>query len=67
MAKTEDELPRWAQIIIAAVIVGVLIWALVPKNIIWVALGIGIVIVGVVAYLVYKRLRLLNSRQWKYH
>ena len=55
MARTEDELPRWAQIVIAAVIVGVLIWAFVPKHIIWVALGIGIAIVGVVVYLVYRR------------
>jgi len=55
MAKTENELPPWVQIIIAALIVGAIIWALVPKPIIWVALGVAIAILGVVAYLAYKR------------
>lgn len=55
MARNNDELPRWVQIIIAAVIVGAIIWALVPRHIIWLALGIGIAILGVVAYLAYKR------------
>jgi len=55
MARNGDELPRWVQIIIAAIIVGVIIWVFVPKPIIWVVLGVAIAILGVVAYLAYKR------------
>jgi len=55
MARNSDELPRWYKIIIAAVIIGVVIYALVPKRIIWVALGVAIAILAVVAYLAYKR------------
>jgi hypothetical protein len=55
MARNSDELPRWVQIIIAALIVGAIIWALVPKPILWVVLGVAIAILGVVAYLAYKR------------
>jgi hypothetical protein len=55
MARNGDELPRWVQIIIAAIIVGVIIWVFVPKPVIWVVLGVAIVILGVVAYLAYKR------------
>ncbi|MGQ9546018.1 MAG: HNH endonuclease [Dehalococcoidia bacterium] len=55
MARNRDELPRWVQIIIAAVIIGVVIYVLVPKPIIWVALGVAIAILAVVAYLAYKR------------
>ena len=55
MSRNGDELPRWVQIIIAAIIVGVIIWVLVPKPIIWIALGVAIAILGVVAYLAYKR------------
>jgi len=55
MARNGDQLPRWSQIIIAAFIVGVFIWALVPKRIIWLTVAVAIAILGVVSYLAYKR------------
>ena len=55
MSKTRDEIPRWAQVIVAAVISGALIWAFVPKRIIWVSIAVAVVILAVVAYLAYKR------------
>jgi len=55
MAKTSNELPRWAQVIIIAFILGAIIWALVPKHIIWVAIAVALVILAVVSYLAYKK------------
>jgi len=55
MANNTDELPRSVQIIIAALIVGAIIWALVPKPILWVILGVAIAIIGVLAYFAYKK------------
>jgi len=55
MANNRDELPRSVQILIAAIIVGAIIWALVPKPILGVVLGVAIAIIAVLSYFAYKK------------
>ncbi|MFP3879331.1 MAG: HNH endonuclease [Dehalococcoidia bacterium] len=55
MAKTSNRLPRWAQVIVIAFILGAIIWALVPTHIIWVAIAIALIIIALLSYLAYKR------------
>jgi len=55
MAKTKNELPRWAEVPLAIIIVGGLIWALVPKEILYLSIGIAVVIIGGVSYLILRR------------
>ena len=55
MARTKDELPPWAKILLAIIIVGGLIWALVPKEILYLSIGIVVVIIGVASYIILRR------------
>ena len=55
MARNEDALPHWAKILIAVFIIAVLIWALVPRAIIYASIGIAVAIIAGVSYLIYRK------------
>jgi hypothetical protein len=46
---------RWVKIIIAIIITAVLIWALVPRQWLYIGGGIAAAVIGTVSYLTYKR------------
>lgn len=47
--------PRWATILVVAILLGAFIWQAVPRHIIYLGIGLAIVIIGGVSYLVYRR------------
>lgn len=55
MARTKDKLPRWAEILLGTLIVGGLIWALVPREILYLSIGIAVAIIGAASYLILRR------------
>ncbi len=55
MAGGYDKLSRLVKILIAISIVGVLIWTLVPKEMLYLSIGIAVVVIGMVSYLVYRK------------
>jgi len=55
MAKTKDELPRWAKILLFLIFAGIIIWAIVPGKVLYISLGIALAIIGGVSYLIYRK------------
>ena len=55
MAKTEDELPRWAKILIAIVFIGIIIGTIVPGEILYLSIGIAVAVIGGASYLIYRK------------
>lgn len=55
MGKNNEDLPRWAKILIGLVFAGIIIWAIVPGEVLYVSLGIALAVIGGVSYLVYRK------------
>jgi len=55
VATNEDELPRWAKILIAVFFIGIIVWAIVPGKTLYTIIGIALAIIIGVSYLIYRK------------
>jgi len=55
MGKNDEDLPRWAKVLIALFVVGVIVWAIVPGKVLYTSLGITLAVIVGVSYLIYRK------------
>ncbi len=55
MGKNEKDLPRWAKVPLFLIFAGIIIWAIVPGEALYISLGIALAVIGGVSYLVYRK------------